>query len=169
MTDNFLQLIYEEQTKADKVILQWKMSRGSNGLKNNKINFSSHQRDLRICTKRDLFPLNFSLFSLGQRRLLIEHRMHLTSHSPHLQMTPNPSHPSRADLSRFILRSCIRPKNVRLVRVFMFHSFNVKGANGQEVHRRTRDLHFSLAFSLVVKSDGDDMQIWATNKWKTIV
>lgn len=51
----------------------------------------------------------------------------------------------------------------------MFHSFNVKGANGQEVHGRTRDLHFSLAFSLVVKSDGEDMQIWATNKWKTIV
>lgn len=115
------------------------------------------------------FPLNFSLFTLGQRRLLIEHRMHLTSHSPHLQMTPNPSHPSHADLSRFILRSCRRPKNVQLVRVFMFHSFNVKGANGQEVHRRTRDLHFSLAFSLVVKSDGEDMQIWATNKWETIV
>lgn len=60
MTDDFLQLIYEEQTKADKVILQWKMSRGSNGLKNNKINFSSHQRDLRICTNVTFSPQLFS-------------------------------------------------------------------------------------------------------------
>ena len=112
------------------------------------------------------FPLNFSLFTLGQHRLLNEHRMHLTSHSAHLQMTPSPSHPSRADLSRFILRSCGRPKNVRLGRVFMFYSFNVEGANGQEVHRRTRHLHFSLAFSSVVITDGEDMQIWATNKWR---